>query len=319
MASTVFIDGEAGTTGLQIKQRLDGHSGIDVVSIDPARRKDADARADLLNGVDAVVLCLPDEAAREAVSLISNPEVRVVDASTAHRIADGWVYGFPEMSSEHRDVIASSKRVSNCGCYATASVALIRPLVDAGVIASNASLSIHGVSGYSGGGRKMIEEFEDSGSPSYTEVPFRMYGLSLQHKHVPEIEKHAGLTRRPIFSPAVGRYAQGMLVTIPLDLSELSGQRNVANIRAVLADAYAGQEFVSVSPAEESEALTTLDPESLNGTNKLYLYVFGAPDGDQVLLTALLDNLGKGASGQAVQNLNIMLGLPEGEGVSVPA
>ena len=317
MAATVFIDGEAGTTGLQIKQRLDSHSGIDVVSIDPSRRKDAAARAELLNGVDAVVLCLPDDAAREAVALITNDKVRVVDASTAHRVADGWVYGFPEMTPNHRDAIAQSKRVSNCGCYATASVALIRPLVEAGLLAPDVPLSIHGVSGYSGGGKKMIEEFEDPSSPAFTDVPYRMYGLPLQHKHVPEIQKHAGLSRRPLFSPAVGRYAQGMLVTLPVHLSQFSGHQSVEGVQQVLAGAYDEQPFVSVASSQEVASLTALDPEGLNGTNDLKLFVFGDANGDQVLLTALLDNLGKGASGQAVQNLNIMLGLPEGEGVAV--
>ncbi len=317
MAATVFIDGEAGTTGLQIKQRLDSHSGIEVVSIDPARRKDADARAELLNSADAVVLCLPDDAAREAIDLITNPDVRVVDASTAHRVAEGWVYGFPEMTPSHRDEIAASKRVSNCGCYATASVALIRPLVDAGALGPSTLITIHGVSGYSGGGRKMIEEFEDSASPAYTQVPYRMYGLPLQHKHVPEIQKHAGLERRPLFSPAVGRYAQGMLVTVPLHLSQLSGGHTVDSIRDLLAEAYKGQVFVDVASSQESASLATLDPEGLNGTNNLKLFVFGDAQGDQVLLTGLLDNLGKGASGQAVQNLNIMLGLPEDEGVAI--
>lgn len=315
MSARVFIDGEAGTTGLQIRHRLDTHGGVEVVSIDPTLRKDSTARAELLNSSDIVVLCLPDDAAREAVSLIENPAVRVIDASTAYRVDDEWVFGLPEMTLGQRQVIADAKRVTNPGCYATGSIALIRPLSEAGLIKDDVALNIIGVSGYSGGGRTMIEEFEDTGSDRYTEVPVRLYGLTLQHKHVPEIQKHGALKCRPVFAPSVARFAQGMFVEIPLSLPMQNGTPSVADVHSTLAKAYADQTFVNVIPLEESASLSTLEPEALVGTNEMNLYVFGAPEGEQALLVAVLDNLGKGASGQAVQNLNIMLGLDETMGL----
>jgi N-acetyl-gamma-glutamyl-phosphate reductase len=312
---TVFIDGEAGTTGLQIRQRLEGRRDLSLVSIDPARRKDPEARAELLNGVDAVILCLPDEAAKEAVSMITSSSVRVIDASTAYRTASGWTYGFAEMDPDQRSAIADSKRVSNPGCYPTGFIALTRPLTGAGLIPEDWPITVNAISGYSGGGKAMIAEFEDETAADYTTVPYRIYATTLAHKHVPEMAKHGGFTHRPLFTPAVGRYAQGMIVEVPLQLWAMPGKVGMADIHATLAKAYRGERFVEVASLEESTSIKTLDPEALNGTNKMKLYVFGNVAEGQVRLVALLDNLGKGASGAAVQCMNIMLGLDEATGL----
>ena len=316
MASKVFIDGEAGTTGLQIHRRLKPRRDLDLVSIDPARRKDAAARRDMLNGADLVILCLPDEAAHEAVGLIESNSVRVIDASTAHRTEPDWTYGFPEMAAGQRSAIANSRRVANPGCYPTGFIALVRPLVESGLVPKSWPITVNAVSGYSGGGRSMVAEFEDTAAPNYTTVPYRIYGLNLAHKHVPEMQVHTGLTRRPLFAPAVGRYAQGMIVEVPLQLDALPAAPKLADLHAALARAYAGESFVEVAPLEDVAALKTLEPEALNGTNRMKLYVFGSESARQARLVALFDNLGKGAAGAAVQNLNLMLGLPEAAGLT---
>jgi N-acetyl-gamma-glutamyl-phosphate reductase len=325
MTQTIFIDGEAGTTGLQIRERLERRTDLEVLSIDPARRKDADARAELLNAADAVVLCLPDDASREAVSLITSNSVKVVDASTAYRTAPGWTYGFPEMSATQRDAVRNATRVSNPGCYPTGFIGLVRPLVAAGLIPADFPLTVNAISGYSGGGKGLIAEFEQA-APAGTNDAFRAYGLNMAHKHLPEMQIHTGIAHPPVFAPAVGRYAQGMLVEVPLQLWAIAGKPSPADLHVALEAAYAGEAFVEVASGPECAELQktragaggyvqALDPEALNGTNKMRLFVFGNADGSQARLVALLDNLGKGASGAAVQSLNLMLGLPEGAGL----
>ncbi|WP_406851605.1 N-acetyl-gamma-glutamyl-phosphate reductase [Brevundimonas sp. BH3] len=310
MTHTIYIDGEAGTTGLEIRERLEARNDLQLMLLGD-RRRDVEARREALNSADAVILCLPDDAAREAVSMIENSAVKIIDASTAYRVDPNWVYGFAEMDAGQREAIASTTRVSNPGCYPTGFIALMRPLVKAGLVPASHPVTVNAVSGYSGGGKTMIGEFEAEGAST----AFRGYGLSLKHKHVPEMTKHTGLTMPVLFSPAVGNYRQGMLVEVPLHLSALPETPSVERIHGALVEAYVGQRFVEVVDLEATEAMGGIEPEALNGTNTVRLHVFGDRGGEQVRLVAMLDNLGKGASGAAVQNLNIMLGLDEATGL----
>ena len=303
---TLFIDGEAGTTGLQIRARLEGRADLALVSIDPAKRKDDSERKRLLNSVDLAVLCLPDQAAKDAVAMIDNPGVKVLDASTAFRTAADWAYGFAELTPTQGEKIAVASRVSNPGCYPTGALGLLRPLVEGGLLPASTAITVNAVSGYSGGGRQMIDSFEGR-APAPAGNGFFLYGLDLAHKHRGEMRVHSGLDHTPIFVPSVGRFAQGMLVSIPLPLWALPKTPDARAIHEALSGYYAGQRFVSVMPFDERPA--TLDPETLNGTNRLELFVFDNPAEESALLVARLDNLGKGASGAACQNIDLMLGL----------
>jgi N-acetyl-gamma-glutamyl-phosphate reductase len=302
----VYIDGEAGTTGLEIRRRLDHVAGIGVRSIAADKRKDDARRLDMMREADLVVLCLPDEAAREAaawLATLADAAPKVIDASTAHRVAEGWVYGFPELDAGQAEAVRAARRVSNPGCYPTGAIALIRPLVDAGLIPTDYPITVNAVSGYSGGGRSMIEAYEARRAP-----PFELYGLSLQHKHAPELQTYGRLAVRPIFVPSVGNFRQGMLVSVPLHLDALPAKPTARDLEAALARHYAGAALVKVVPVETAGG-GRLDALALNGTDLMELRVFANERHRQAVLVARLDNLGKGASGAAVQNIALMLGL----------
>ncbi|MHC8509478.1 MAG: N-acetyl-gamma-glutamyl-phosphate reductase [Rhodospirillales bacterium] len=317
MTAKVFIDGDAGTTGLQIRERLSARADIELLRLADAERKDPARRRDMLNAADVSILCLPDDAAREAAAMTENPAARLIDASTAHRTAAGWTYGFPEYEPGHAAEIARARRVANPGCYALTAIAILHPLVKCGALAADWPVIINGVSGYSGGGKALIAAFEDEGAADYTRAPFRMYALGLAHKHIPEITRWAGLAHAPLFTPAIGRFAQGMIVQVPLPLWAMNGPaQGGADIHAALtahyanagAGAKADSGAVEVADLADARAMNTLEPEMMNGTDNMRLYVFANDTAGQCVVTGVLDNLGKGAAGHAVQNLDLMLG-----------
>lgn len=308
MAAKIFIDGEAGTTGLQIRERLAGRKDLVLLSISADKRKDIAARAALLNEADVAILCLPDDAARESVGLITNSTTRVIDASTAYRVNPAWAYGFPEMDKAQSDKIANARFVANPGCYPQGPIATIRPLIEAGILPASFPISVNAISGYSGGGKPMIAEYEAAGADASEFMP---YGLTFNHKHVPEMTQYSKLASAPLFVPAVGDYAQGMMTFVPLQLGQLDTVPTGEQIHAAIADHFAGikDSFVTVSPYEALVKSPELDPQIYNNTNQMKLHVFANDARAQVLLVAVYDNLGKGASGAAVQNLNLMLGV----------
>ncbi len=315
MKFKVFVDGSEGTTGLQIHERLAGRPELELVTINPKKRKDPVAKAECLNAADVAFLCLPDAAVRESVALVTNPNAVLIDASTAHRVDPDWAYGLPELGPQWREEIVKSTRISNIGCHAGAFIIGVHPLVKAGVIPASQRLSCFSLTGYSGGGKKMIAQYEATDRPVTLQSP-RPYALGLSHKHLPEMRQHTGLEYPPIFSPVVGAFRQGLSTTVPLALPELPGAPKLKDLHEVLSDAYAGQTFVKVLPLEDDAVNLDgglFDIQACNGTNRADVLVTG--NGDQALVMVRVDNLGKGASGSAIQNMNIRLGLPEDAGL----
>lgn len=308
MKPKIFIDGEHGTTGLQIRALLAERGDLEIISVPAERRRETAARAEFLNAADVAILCLPDDAAKESVSLIANDTTKVIDASTAHRVAEGWAYGFAEMDRTQAKTIASAKRVANPGCWPQGPIATLRPLITAGLLPADFPITVNGISGYSGGGRPMIEDYVAKGEDASEFLP---YGLTLQHKHVPELRAYAKLSHDPIMQPAVGNFAQGMITVVPLQLGGLDHVPTGAELHAAIADHFAAIEggVVEVAPYAHSERMPEIDPEIYNGTNRMKVYVFANDKRAQALLLAVYDNLGKGASGAAVQNMDLMLGL----------
>jgi len=313
MTYRVFVDGQEGTTGLRINEYLAGRSDIEVLRIAPERRKDADERARLLNAADVAFLCLPDTAAREAVALVNNPNTCIIDASTAHRTATDWAFGLPELAPDQRDKIRRSKRISNPGCHSSAFILLLRPLIDAGLVPTVLPISASSITGYSGGGKKMIEQYEAGGDPRLDSP--RPYALSLSHKHIPEMATHTGLLAKPIFMPIVGNFLKGLSVSVPLHLSQLPAGTTAEKLQQALAERYAGERFIRVLPVRDPGALEAVyfDVQACNDTNRVDIFVFA--NDTQAILMARLDNLGKGASGAAVQSMNVHLGVDESLGL----
>ena len=309
MKPKIFIDGEHGTTGLQIRQRLADRQDLEVLSIPAEERRNNAMRREKLNEADIAILCLPDEGAKEAVSMLDGSSTtRLIDTSTANRVNPDWAYGFAELTAGHAGKIAAARFVANPGCYPTGAIALVRPLREAGLLPADYPVGVNAVSGYTGGGKQLIAQMEDEANPDHIAAPHFLYGLTLTHKHVAELQTFGMLERRPIFSPSVGRFAQGMIVQVPLFLADLTGNPALGDVHNALAKHYAGQDVVEVVPLEVSAKLPRVDPTELNDTNRMKLFVFGTEGKGQANLVALLDNLGKGASGAAVQNMDLMLG-----------
>ncbi|WP_099866233.1 N-acetyl-gamma-glutamyl-phosphate reductase [Pararhizobium haloflavum] len=308
MKPKIFIDGEHGTTGLQIRSRLEAREDIEIISIPEAERRNNDLREQFLREADVAILCLPDDGAREAVAMLGvSSKTRIIDTSTAHRTDPDWIYGFAESDPDRAEQIASARFVSNPGCYSTGAIGILKPLIDRGLMPSDYPVTINAVSGYTGGGKQLIAQMEDESHPEYLGAPHFLYGLTLKHKHVPEIKMRSGLKRTPLFSPSVGRFAQGMAVQVPLYLDEMEGTCSMRDVHQTLVQHYAGQSVVHVVPLDDSMQISRLDPTALNGQDTMMIYVFGTEGGEHVNVVAVLDNLGKGASGAAAQNLDLML------------